>query len=143
MENRFKELKSVLVSLNSVNLHKVLRNIAKIIRHSSFVLCGKGSGDRKFFIKELFWSLNSNNKLICQSLSHKGVIYSGIGARYVKTYFNSNEGKKLVPHSYWENIKTTQCKMKLEKLFNFALLEKKRNGGDEISDNYDILCIQD
>ena len=43
-----------------------------------FVLCGKGSRDNKFLIKELFWSLDSNNRLICQSLSHKGVIYSGI-----------------------------------------------------------------
>lgn len=107
-----------------------------------FVLCGKGLGDSKFKVKELFWSLNSNRKLHCQPKRHKGgLVRTGIGIKYIEGYIRQSEGGKLDTIPYWKGIKVANAKKELERLFNIAVAEQKKQGGDDFSDTFDIKCI--
>ncbi len=109
-----------------------------------FVLCGKGSGDSKFKVKEFYWSLDSNKKLHCKPKRHKGgLVRTGIGAKCLEEYIKQNEDGRLATISYWKKMKIVDAKKELERLFNIAVVEQKRRGKNDFSDTPDTKCINE
>jgi hypothetical protein len=110
---------------------------------TGFVFCGKTEKDNKFEINEFFWSLGSNDELICKTYPYKeGYIISGLGEKYLKIYLKIM-GNKLNNSSYWKKLNDIQVKKELQKLFIAAATEKRKQNGDEFSDIFDIMCIEE
>jgi len=109
---------------------------------AGFVLCGKTSRDRKFKVKEFFWSLDSNKEVRCQAKRHRGgLVKTGIWEKYLKDYINRSEDGKLNTIPYWKKMKIARAEKELERLFTIAVDERKRLGGDEFSDDFDMKCV--
>ncbi len=100
------------------------------VHAAGFVLCGKTAYDSKYSVYELFWSPDLT---LCH---HKGIITgSGVGYKYSKNYVEQNID--LIASGFLKP-NSTEAKNELIKLFNIAIKEKKRLGGEEFSDEFDI-----
>ena len=93
--------------------------------------------DSKFRIKELFWSFKSGN-VFFQSKSHVGLVRSGDGKKYLENYLNNKESNLI---DYWKRMSIDQAKKELPLLFQIAVNERIKIGGEEFSNDYDIFFI--
>lgn len=115
-----------------------IRNMPNVsnIQQAAFVLCGKNVDNNNFEFYELYWS----PEFTAISWKDTRLVCSGEGYdKYLKQYLIDNSQSNTV--QFWGAKNTTQAKEELKKLFSIAVEERKRLGGDEFSDNYDIECI--
>lgn len=108
---------------------------------ASFVLCGKTEFDIKYEFHELFWSPSFN----LSSWNDTRLIGSGEGYKrclhnYLLKQGNSDRVNSI---EFWGSINTDEAQQELVKLFNIAVSERIRLGGDDFSDQFDIDCVSE